>query len=151
MGGKILPDSVKDIKATNQTVEDHTKKVVQMHLLAKNFAEQMSNLNHDKDKNGAFGECFSYNKIYFGKIVEEDTCVTIEEYIPGKFAKYVNNNGLSIPVDKDDNVRLLQKAECFAHYTYVKSGEKLMVLDIQGSGYRLYDPEIASTELEVEN
>ena len=92
-----------------------------------------------------------FNKIYFGKIVEEDTCVTIEEYIPGKFTKYVNNNGLSIPVDKDDNVRLLQKAECFAHYTYVKSGEKLMVLDIQGSGYRLYDPEIASTELVVEN
>ena len=63
-----LPDSVKDIKATNQTVEDHTKKVVQMHLLAKNFAEQMSNLIHDKDKNGAFGECFSFGSFHFSTV-----------------------------------------------------------------------------------
>ena len=33
----------------------------------------------------------------------------------------------------------------------MKSGEKLVVLDIQGNGYRLYDPGIASTELVVEN
>ena len=63
-----LPDSVKDIKATNQTVENHTKKVVQMHLLAKNFAEQMSNLIHDKDKNGAFGECFSFGSFHFSTV-----------------------------------------------------------------------------------
>lgn len=33
------------------------------------------------------------------------------------------------------------------HYTSVVTKEKLMLLDIQGSGYCLYDPEIATADL----
>ena len=43
------------------------------------------------------------------------------------------------------------KAETFVHYTYVKSGTKLMVVDIQGKGYHLCDPEIASADLRDAN
>ena len=39
------------------------------------------------------------------------------------------------------------KAECFAHFIYEKSQGKLKVLDVQGGGLNLYDPDIASTEL----
>ena len=39
------------------------------------------------------------------------------------------------------------KAQCFAHFTYEKSQGKLIVLDVQGAGFNLYDPEIASAEL----
>ena len=37
------------------------------------------------------------------------------------------------------------KAECLVHFTYESTNQKLMLLDIQGSGYQLYDPEIATT------
>ena len=46
---------------------------------------------------------------------------------------------------KDDV--LCDKAQCFADFTYEKSQGKLMVLDVQGAGLNLYDPEIASAEL----
>jgi hypothetical protein len=39
------------------------------------------------------------------------------------------------------------KAECYAHFTYEKSEGKLIVLDLQGSKYTLYDPDISSSEL----
>ncbi len=38
-----------------------------------------------------------------------------------------------------------EEMECLAHYSYEKSEKQLMLLDIQGSGYDLYDPEMASS------
>ena len=38
------------------------------------------------------------------------------------------------------------KADAFVHYTYKKSQRNLVVLDIQGVGYSLCDPEDASKE-----
>jgi len=35
---------------------------------------------------------------------------------------------------------------CLSHYSYEKSNKKILLADIQGSGYALYDPEIATTE-----
>ena len=61
----------------------------------------------------------------------------------GTFQKHVNNNGYVC----GDGGELSSKAETFCHYTYVKSGEQLMALDIQGVGYSLSDPEIATSEL----
>ena len=43
-----------------------------------------------------------------------------------------------------------QKAECLVHFTYEKSQEKLIVVDLQGSGYTLYDPEIALYEAVID-
>ena len=39
-----------------------------------------------------------------------------------------------------------QKAETFVHYSFELSKGKLMVVDIQGSTFDLYDPEIASDQ-----
>lgn len=39
------------------------------------------------------------------------------------------------------------KAESLAHYSYKKSNNQLLLLDVQGCGYRLIDPEIASFKL----
>ena len=41
---------------------------------------------------------------------------------------------------------MCQKAQCFVHYTYERSEKQLMVLDIQGCGYTLFDAEVASRE-----
>ncbi|KAK6191268.1 hypothetical protein SNE40_003000 [Patella caerulea] len=95
-----------------------------------------------------FGESFTYNNVYFCKI--NTTPYTIEEYVDGQFKKWINNNGVIVPLSdmatiKDKEIFL--KAQCFVHYTYEKFDKKLMVLDIQGSGYTLFDPEICTTEL----
>ena len=39
-----------------------------------------------------FGEAFQYNNVYYGKIGSIES-VAIEEFIPGKFVKYINNDG----------------------------------------------------------
>ena len=89
-----------------------------------------------------FGETFSYIKVYFGKYGSE--ILTIESHINGDFCKYINNNGNII---LQDGSATALKAETFAHYTYEKSEKKLIVLDVQGVGFTLTDPEIASAEL----
>ena len=70
--------------------------------------------------------------------------VSIEEYIDGDFIKYINNNG-----DVCEKGTVCDKAEAFVHFTHEKSEGKLFVLDIQGAGYTLYDPEIASLVMMV--
>ena len=66
------------------------------------------------------------------------------------FAKLINNNGkkADLPEDADKDLKdLLAKAECLVHYTYESSNQQLMLLDIQGSGYCLYNPEIATNDI----
>ena len=67
-------------------------------------------------------------------------CVTVEEFLPGYFQKYVNNNGSICLKDLEIN----EKAETFAHDTYEKLNNRLMITDLQGVGYNLYDAEIAT-------
>lgn len=57
---------------------------------------------------------------------------------------YINNDG---KICSSKNKMISAKAECLAHYSYEKSNHQLMLLEIQGCGYRLFDPEIASTTL----
>ena len=118
-----------------QTIEQHTKKTVQMHCLARNSAGRLEE----------FGPVLSYNKIYFGKCGDE--CVTVEEFIPGNFEKYVNNTG---EVCGDPESDICKKAECFAHYSFIRSDNELMVLDIQGCDDKLCDPEVATQEPQLD-
>ena len=87
-----------------------------------------------------FGRSFCYNKVYFSRIGNE--CVTLESFLEGRFQKFINNTG-DICAHKDTELGL--KAQAFVHYTYNKSDNHLVVLDIQGFGYTLCDPEIATT------
>ena len=82
------------------------------------------------------GKCFQYNHVYYTIIDEKPA--TVEEFVPGLFAKLINNNGkkADLPEDADKDLKdLLAKAECLVHYTYESSNQQLMLLDIQGSGY----------------
>ena len=140
---RYLPDALKGINDIGQTVQQHTQKVVQMHLLARNFACQLEQKIVEKHAIDAFGKVPRYRKIYYGED-DKGECVTVEEFIDGKFTKYLNNTG-DCCVDETDVMG--QKAQCLSHFSYEKSDKKLMLLDIQGSGYELFDPEIASHEL----
>ena len=80
--------------------------------------------------------------------MQDGEYVTIEEFIDGDFTKYLNNTGLVCGNRSTDECK---KAECLTHYSYEKSSEKLMLLDIQGSMYTLFDPEIASATLLIDS
>ena len=140
---KYLPKSISDIQATGQSIEQHTKKVVQMHYLARNFAARLSQELQASDNGILFGETLKYNKIFLGKL-ESDEYVTVEELVEGSFAKHINNNG---HICGDTNNPVCNKAECLAHYSFERSNKEVMVVDIQGCDHFLFDPEIASKEL----
>ena len=82
----------------------------------------------------------SYTKVYFGKLYGE--FVTLEDYLEGEFQKYVNNTG-----EIFGKSELTLKGESFGHYTYERSGQQLIVLDIQGVDHSLFDTEVASSTL----
>ncbi|XP_066924623.1 eukaryotic elongation factor 2 kinase-like [Clytia hemisphaerica] len=133
---KYQKQTVDDLKDLDLDPYQHGRKLVQMHSLAKNLAESFTrSITSIK-----FGTV-SYNEVYFG--ILDGKVITVEEFASGKFVKYVNNNGeICKNVDKHGQ----SKAEAFVHFTYQKSEEKLMVLDIQGCGKTYFDPEIAAGE-----
>ncbi|CAB4017492.1 transient receptor potential cation channel subfamily M member 6-like [Paramuricea clavata] len=67
------------------TVEDHTRKQVQMHAVARNLTARFSAKVPEE-----FGKTFQYDKVFYSHWNE---CpVTVEEYVPGVFSKYINND-----------------------------------------------------------
>ena len=138
---RYLPETQKTIEEMGDTEESHTKKVVQMHHLAAHMAMNLSTVVEKAKKQQHFGQTFQYGNIFLGKI--ENEYVTLEEFISGEFIKYMNNTGEVCGEPSDE---FCQKAECLSHFSFQKSDRKLMVVDIQGSGANLYDPEIASVQ-----
>lgn len=125
------------------SLEDHCRKQVQMHEVARHLTKKFQSKAPPE-----FGTCFSYNHSYFTRV--DDKPATVEEFVPGSFVKIINNNGkrAQLPGDANEELKdLFYKAECLVHYSYHSSNQKLMLLDIQGSNYNLYDPEIATNEI----
>ena len=125
-------DAVKTIQDTiNNSVENHSFKQVQMHSVALHIAQRFKAKAPQE-----FDECFEYNHCYYSTY--DGKPVTIEEYVPGLFFKLVNNDGQCMDMDDDSSAQLktlLFKAECFVHYSYVSTNEKMMIFNIQGSFY----------------
>ena len=90
-------------------------------------------------------------QIYLGYLKSEDEskdeALVVEKYISGKYEKYINNTGIN---QSNCDATRLEKAECLAHFSYHWSENKLLLVDIQGAGYTLYDPEIATSVDESE-
>jgi hypothetical protein len=124
------------------TIEIHTRKQVQMHSVARQLTKKFSSKLPK-----SFGKSFSYNKVFFA--MYDGQPVTVEEFVPGTFTRYINNDGQRTQEkeDRSDDQEVYDKAESLVHYTYTASKGKLMLLDIQGSEYTLYDPEIATSEI----
>ena len=144
MGNQVLCiEALKCIADTGQKVEDHKRKLLQMHLLARNFALQLE--DHVRKSNAAdkFVDFLIYGKIFH---VETDgrEHVAVEEFIPGCFRKCINNTGLSSISTESSNAANINglEAECLVHFSYQKSGKQLTVVDIQGNGYDLFDQEM---------
>ena len=73
-----------------------------------------------------FGLTFHYKKVYYALM--NDTPVTFEEFIPGQFFKYINNTGNIIV--SQEHKRIIEKPECFVHFSYESTSNQLMVLDL---------------------
>ena len=140
-----LPEAKETIAITNQTISQHSKKVVQMHLLARNFAIKLERKLSSDNKLLSYGETLKYKILYLGEYKNES--ITVEEFIEGDFVKHINNN--SVICGTESEIRL--KAESLAHFSYEYSSHKLMVVDIQGCGFWLFDPEIASQNMKEED
>ena len=134
---KYLKETYDDLKLFDEKPEDHAKKSVQMHCLAKHFATQLKVILRAK---GYSGDVFAYNMASFGILNGQP--VTIENFIAGTFVKYINNDGEinSKNIDKKKQ----EMAECLTHFSYIKSQTTMMLVDIQGCNFDLYDPEIAT-------
>ena len=83
-----------------------------MHSLARNFALQMKD-KIVKEQIEGFGQTFERRKIFMGKM-DDGKYVTVE-FIDDDFVKYINNNGKLC-----ENGDVCDKAQAFAHFTYVK-------------------------------
>ena len=68
----------------------------------------------------AFEKVPRNRKIYYGED-DKGECVTVEEFIDGKFTKYLNNTG-DCCVEETDVMG--QKAQCLTHFSYEKSEKK---------------------------
>jgi len=93
---KYLPQSIDVIKKLNQDVGQQTRKVVQMHMLAQNMCLCLKQELEKESILDLYGQTLMYNKIYMGRIAneaEDRKWVTVEEFIDGEFAKYINNDG----------------------------------------------------------
>jgi len=121
------------------------KKVVQMDLLSRNFTKKLEKELRLNGNLELYGKTLTHTKIYMRRIhgQSDDEWVTVEQYINGEFTKYMNNTGIPYGV----NSEIRQKCASLAHFSYERSHENIMVVDIQGSDHILFDPEIASKEL----
>ncbi len=111
-----------------------------MHSVARNICQKFG-----REVPYTFGTCFNYKKVYFSTM--KGTSVTLEKFIPGNIKKYSNNTVNMAEIKSDDQKELIEKAECFMHFSYVITNKQLMVVDLQGVGYDLCDPEIATMVL----
>ena len=125
----------------NITPIDHTRKQCQMRAVARNVAQRLKKYVRMES-----GVAFDYNRVYFAIL---DNCsVTVEEFVEGEFQKYVNNIGECMVPPNDELGTLYEKAQTLVHYSYFKSAGKFMLADLQGAAYNVYDPEIATVELQ---
>ena len=69
----------------------------------------------------------------------------MQRFVERPFEKYINNNGI---IDDNNTSDISLKAAAFVHFSFEKSKRQFLVVDIQGCGYKLLDPEIAATTVQ---
>ena len=130
-----------ELIAPNQVMQQ-TRKHVQMHMFARNFLKLMN-----RDLPESYGKRLVYDKAYLARSTSDEV-LFVEPYLTGKFDKYINNNGCIYAPDDDNEEQdeITSKSEAFSHYTFEKTNQKAMVLDIQGVNWMLTDPEVATMD-----
>jgi len=125
-------------------VESHAKSTAVARYYASKFNEQRK-LACPQSPEISFVPCLMYNaesSLPNG----EPLCFAAEEHLPGIFLKYNSNNGFT----SDHLIEYSEAVQAFTHYTWVASGCKMLVADLQGVAQvgkvRLTDPQVVSME-----
>ena len=121
--------SIQTIETTlGMSVEGHTRKQVQMHAVARNITQQFAT-----KAPAQFQDTFAYGKVFYSSL--DGQPVTMEEYVPGEFVKYINNDGQCMEAPSEEYEVIFRKAESLVHFSNEYSSKKMMLLDIKGSKY----------------
>ncbi|OQS05457.1 inositol-3-phosphate synthase [Thraustotheca clavata] len=75
-----------------------------------------------------------------------DLVCSVEEYLPGAYVKYSNNNGFVGKETSTTEERERNTPQAFSHFTFVASDYRLMVVDIQGVNDSYTDPQIHTAD-----
>ncbi|KAK3701242.1 hypothetical protein QZH41_003204 [Actinostola sp. cb2023] len=127
---KYSEDTAKAIMDTlKMSLESHARKQVPMHAVARNITARFA-----AKVPVEFGKVFKYDKVFYS--TWNELPVTAEEFVPGEFSKYVNNDGNCVVPPCEEYDEIFEKAQSLVHFSYLYSKKKLMILDIQGSEYR---------------
>jgi len=113
--------------------QEHYFADVQMQAMCQHFAKEYNSRGVPKKVNflDAFAvECFQRHG---------NPMLACETLMKGNYTKFNNNYGY---VSKDDR----NTPQAFSHFTYVCSGQKFLVVDIQGVGDMYTDPQIHSSD-----
>ncbi|KDO28176.1 hypothetical protein SPRG_06224 [Saprolegnia parasitica CBS 223.65] len=76
----------------------------------------------------------------------QDLVCSVEEYLPGEYVKYSNNNGFVGKETSTTEERERNTPQAFSHFTFVSSDFRLMVVDIQGVNDSYTDPQIHTAD-----
>eukprot|EP00794_Sanderia_malayensis_P008333 gene8333-9230_t len=95
-------------------------------------------------------EAHSHKQVYCTKTDGEPA--TFEEFLNGQFIKYDNNNGYCAEptmhlTENENEKELYGKAQTLVDFCNKVTEGKMMLLDIEGSGFSLSDPEIGTPKL----
>ncbi|TDH65591.1 hypothetical protein CCR75_006548 [Bremia lactucae] len=71
---------------------------------------------------------------------------SVEEFLPGAYVKYSNNNGYVGRETSSTEERERNTPQAFSHFTFVASDFRLMIVDIQGVADSYTDPQIHSAD-----
>ncbi|TYZ58023.1 hypothetical protein PybrP1_012839 [[Pythium] brassicae (nom. inval.)] len=75
-----------------------------------------------------------------------DLVCSVEDFLPGAYVKYSNNNGYVGKETSSTEERERNTPQAFSHFTFVASDYRLMVVDIQGVDDQYTDPQIHTAD-----
>ena len=136
---KFIDRAKAEISLSELTPYRHARLSIQMQKTAWYTAAKFN------EKLGKPDLTFTYLSASVGQVMDgdlKDEYVMIEKYQDGQFCKYINNDGTINPVGGVYEHQEL--AESLCHFSYELSGKDLLLVDLQGFGLVLTDPEIAS-------
>jgi len=76
--------------------------------------------------------------------------LAVEERLHGRYEKFNSNNGYILKVESGapmEEVKSIEVAQAYSHFTFEESGKCEIVVDIQGSKYCYTDPQLHSNDV----
>lgn len=123
----------KDIEAHRKDCESD----VMHQMMAKSYAEKFNNAVRERAKSTGMGRCGAHDIDFLMTHIiqfQNESTYGVEAFIFGDYTKHNNNSGGTMGARKTP--------QAFSYFSFIKSGRRQMVVDIQGIGDIYTDPVI---------